>query len=265
MSRLRKTIKRLSNVRLRYVILGSALICIFMLTMAILQLDRRMGAIDKETYCPLYGPMGHYVILRDKSGPIGAVHGSEIGAYFQRLLRDEIPQSYLVSMFTLEATTPMVLKPKLQLCNPWSDKTHAVLERNLRNQKIDFEKKMMEVLMAPGVFSGRVLEVSFFADIEDMVKKLQESNVDGPKRLYLVSRMDFEGSTSVNGWDFKKSRSEEVWGKSLPDLSGIELQVVILDGASDDLGRYKFDEFWKEYANQTGASKIVVQHVPSIS
>lgn len=238
-----------------HIITGVALLFVVVLIVAGIGiwLVKRDAPLDKVTMCPAAGPLGHVVLLVDKTDPLNYIQKEAFSALLQRLASEGVEPGHLVSVFALGEDYKATAKPIFELCNPGRGEGKSEWTANLRMLQRQFQEqfrapmlKLADELQAtrPGNTSP-VFEMLQLVSINSFAKH----DVDGLKRLIIVSDMLHntpEYSMYRMQEDFKAFQSSDYSRRLNTDFAGARVELHYIMNTPHLQTRRQL-LFWEEY------------------
>ncbi|MCO5092605.1 hypothetical protein [Bosea sp. (in: a-proteobacteria)] len=144
---------------------------------------------DQETLCPKTGPVGHTLILVDKSDPWSQVQAGRLRALVKQI-GETLPADRMLSIYVFNDVFEPGFPALISLCNP--GRTVSELIGNPRREYVRWVEKFgrpldeaLTVLTQPGKGNqSPILEA-----VGDVVSRRENRVATGERRLLLVSDM----------------------------------------------------------------------------
>lgn len=144
---------------------------------------------DQETLCPKTGPVGHTLILVDKSDPWSEVQAGRLKKLVKQI-GDELPAERMLSIYVFNDVFEPGFPSLISLCNP--GKTASELIGNPRREYVKWVEKFgrplddaMTVLTQP----AKGNQSPIVEAIGDVVSRRENRVPTGDRSLVLVSDM----------------------------------------------------------------------------
>lgn len=144
---------------------------------------------DQETLCPKAGPVGHTLILVDKSDPWSEVQAGRLKKLVKQI-GDELPAERMLSIYVFNDVFEPGFPSLISLCNP--GKTASELIGNPRREYVKWVEKFgrplddaMTVLTQP----AKGNQSPIVEAIGDVVSRRENRFPTGDRSLVLVSDM----------------------------------------------------------------------------
>ena len=144
---------------------------------------------DQETLCPKTGPVGHTLILVDKSDPWSEVQAGRLKKLVKQI-GDELPAERMLSIYVFNVVFEPGFPALISLCNP--GKTASELIGNPRREYVKWVEKFgrplddaLTVLTQP----AKGNQSPIVEAIGDVVSRRENRVPNGDRSLVLVSDM----------------------------------------------------------------------------
>lgn len=214
---------------------------------------------DKTTLCPADGPLGHIVVLVDKTDPYSFIQRAAFVQALDSLSAEVVPEGHLLSVFSLGEDFQKNAEPIFEKCNPGSSAGKSELTANLKRINQRFNESFKEpVLNLEGALMAK--DPAKYSPVFEMIQLasingFRAHNVKGPKTLIIFSDMlpntpDFSMFKGVP--NFKSFSSTPYGQRSKADLSGIKVEVHYLM-KYPKLQTMEQLNFWEVYFEEAGA------------
>lgn len=228
------------------------------------QLTRPKG-IDPVTLCPADGPIGHFVLLVDKTDPLTFTQEQSFKVSLRELIGKRIPQGYLFSVFVLGEDFKQTAEPLLELCNPGSGKGKSELTQNPEKLTRQYEAKFLEPLMAQ---TGAMLSVTpaktspIFEMLQLVgINAFRKHDVKGPRRLIVMSDM-LHNTTQFSMYrglvDYSVFATTDYGQKMRLQMPDVEVEIHYLMN-TPQLQTKRNVDFWEAHFKKAGARIVEVQ------
>jgi hypothetical protein len=212
----------------------------------------RDPGLDRHTLCPRSGPLGHTVLLVDKTDPLN--FGQKQA--FLRLLEELVERR-----IHLRAGA----QPLVELCNPGSGEGKSVLTANVAKLDLQFRDRFREPLLkqADALVSTTPARNSPLLEMFQLVSinGFRKHAVNGVRRLIVVSDLlhktpqysMYQGIVA-----FDSFATTEYGRKMVAELPAVEVEVhQVLHYPKLQTPRQL--EFWSAYFERMGARVVVVR------
>ena len=252
---------------------------IFLGSMAMLVVIAFMGATawwwsqknagaDPKTLCPISGPIGHNVLLIDKTDPLNIPQKAAFDLLVTELVTQQTPPGYLLSIFVLGEDFKNQVSPLVELCNPGDEKGHSELTENIKNLKRQYKERFLkpvfeqstQLLNMPSAQESPILEMLQMVSLNS----IQKHHVEGPKTLIVLTDL-LQNSKQMNMYraipnytDFSASTYGQ---KTKIDFKNTTVKIHLLQN-SPTLQKKNLLDFWEQYFQKSGASGIEITPLP---
>ena len=230
-------------------------------------LGQRPQPLDPVTLCPGSGPLGHQVLLVDRTDPFNPAQK----AAFDNLTKDlveNLPVGYMFSVFVLGDDFKAETKPLIELCNPGTGDDKSDLTQNtkaLRKQYMSgfiepLEKVTTELLTANAAKESPIIEMLQLV----FLNSIQAHKTHGPITLYVLSDlMQFSSALDMykSTPDFEKSQATYVAKTLWVDLNSVDVRVVLLNNNIKNQSP-SFLQFWNAYFKRANAKSLDISNLP---
>ena len=215
---------------------------------------------DAETLCPRTGPVGHTLILVDKSDPWSAVQAERL----KRLVKqvgETLPADRLMSVFVFNDAFEPNFPALLALCNP--GRTASELIGNPRRDYVKWVEKFgrpldeaLAVLAQPA--KGNLSPIA--EAVGDVLSRRENRVASGERSLVLVSDM-LQNSAAFsffgnNAAARDPERLKRLVGKTWQEADGASwrLQVHQVQGVYDAQRLEQASNLWQQALRAAGIS-----------
>jgi len=225
----------------------------------------RAEGLDKKTLCPAKGPIGHYVLLIDKTDPLTFTQNEAFAVMLRELVEKRIPEGYLLSVFSLGEDFKETAKPLAELCNPGSGKDKSELTSNKTQLKRQYQDRFIDPLLKQSA-SLVGLQSAKQSPIFEMLQMVginafRKHDVKGEKRLIILSDM-LHNTTQFSMYkglvEYSEFTASPYGQKAQPDLHGVEVEINYLIN-TPQLQTKRNLKFWEDYFNKAGARIVAVR------
>lgn len=206
---------------------------------------------DQETLCPKTGPVGHTLILVDKSDPWSEVQAKRLKALVKQV-GDELPTDRMLSIYVFNDVFEPGFPSLVSLCNP--GKTASELIGNPRREYVKWVEKFgrpldeaLTVLTQP----GKGNQSPIVEAIGDVASRRENRVPTGDRKILLVSDMLQNSNQFTMFGNAAGARDPErlrrLLGKVWQDsgASGWELSVHQVQGVYDAARLEQAAVLWK--------------------
>lgn len=248
---------------------GGALSLIALVVVAFVFIKQvsRDPPLDKDTMCPASGPLGHIVLLVDRTDPLTFTQRQSFHVAMKELVETKVPEGHLLSVFVLGEKFEQSALPLIELCNPGSEVGKSQLSANLKRLRMQYEERFVRPL--EGVAASLVAEEpSKASPIFEMLQLVgingfRKHAVKGPKRLVLVSDMLHntpQFSMYAGPADFDAFDSTDYAKRAQAELRDVSVEVHYLM-TTPKLQTRRNQIFWERYFDRAGARLSEVRRV----
>lgn len=219
----------------------------------------REPPIDKTTMCPASGPMGHIVLLVDKTDPLNFTQRQAFSVAMKELIETKVPEGHLISIFVLGESFEQSASPIIELCNPGSDAGKSELNANLKRLRKQYEERFVK----PIEDAGKALVADEPAKASPIFEMLQlvgingfrKQAVKGPRRLVLFSDMlhnTSQFSMYSGAMEFGAYEASDYAKKTQAELKDVVVELHYLM-TTPRLQTRRNLAFWERYFERAGA------------
>lgn len=225
----------------------------------------RDAGVDRQTLCPKSGPLGHIVLLVDKTDPLNFSQKQAFLRLLEELVDHRVTPGWLVSVFVLGEDFRDGAKPLVEVCNPGSGEGKSELTANIQKLNAQFRERFREPLLkqADALISTKPAKNSPIIEMLQLVSinGFRRHAVNGPRRLIMVSDM-LHKSPQLSMYqgipDFDQFAATEYGRKMRLDLDGVEVELHhVLNYPK--LQNKRQLEFWERYFTTSGARLVSVR------
>jgi hypothetical protein len=228
---------------------------------------KRDKPLDATTLCPSGGPLGHYVLLVDKTDPLSFTQRQAFAVMLRELVERRVPEGYLLSVFVLGEDFKTTAEPLVELCNPGSGAGKSEFTANLKRLRAQYQSRFIE----PVIAQADVLTASKPANASPILEMLQlvginafrKQAIDGERKLVLVSDMlhntpQFSMFNAGATASFSAFAKTDYGRRTQSDLERVDVEIHYLMHAPS-LQTKENLQFWMDYFNQYGARVVAVR------
>lgn len=228
----------------------------------------RPAPSGKDTMCPATGPLGHVVLLVDKTDPLTFTQKQAYDVTLQELLTRKVPEGYLLSIFALDEDFKATAAPVFEACNPGSGAGKSEFDTNPK--KLD--EQFRERFLSPALSHAEALVGTQSAKSSPIFEMLQlvsingfrKHDVKGERRLIVVSDM-LQNTPKFNMYkgltDYASFANTQYAQRVGLDMPNVVVQVHILMN-SPALQTTRLVSFWESYFAKAGAQLVLVKPMP---
>jgi hypothetical protein len=223
--------------------------------------------LDKTTMCPAAGPLGHIVLLVDKTDPLTFTQRHALSVAMKEVVETKVPTGHLLSIFVLGEKFEQSALPLIELCNPGSDVGKSKLSANLERLRRQYEERFVRPLeeAAKSLVSEKPANSSPIFEMLQLVgvNGFRKHAVKGPKRLVLVSDMLHntpQFSMYTGSVEFERFDSTDYAKRTQADLREVSVELHYLM-TTPRLQTRRNLVFWERYFERSGARLSEVRRV----
>lgn len=229
--------------------------------------QKRTG-IDPTTLCPSSGPLGHNILLIDKTDPFNLPQKAAFDLVVNDLVNKQTPPGFLLSIYVLSDDFKAQTKPLVELCNPGDAKGHSELTENTKQLNRQYKERFLKPVseQTTQLLSINTAQESPILEMVQMVNlnSILRHNVDGPKQLIVLSDL-LQNSKQLNMYksvpNFETFSSTSYAQKVKSNLKDVEIKVHLLQNAPH-LQKHNLFEFWEKYFENSGATSFELIPLP---
>ncbi len=225
----------------------------------------RPKPLNPLTLCPESGPLGHYVLLVDKTDPLTFTQDKAFKVTLLDLVENRIPEGYLFSVFVLGEDFKATAEPLAELCNPGSDNGRSELTDNLSRRKRQYKEKFVDPLItqSESLVSTTAVKISPIFEMLQLVgvNAFRKHNIKGVRRLVIMSDMlhnTNQYSMYKGTVDYPVFAETDYAKRTQLDLQGVEVEIYYLMN-SPKLQTKRNLAFWEAYFSKAGGRIVSVR------
>lgn len=227
----------------------------------------RPKPLDSLTLCPASGPVGHIVLLVDKTDPLNFTQRQAFGVSMQDLVHNRVPEGYLLSVFVLGESFEATAQPTVELCNPGSDVGKSELTANLKRLRKQYLDRFVRPLeeAAESLIADQAASASPIFEMLQLVgiNGFRKHSVQGPRRLIIVSDM-LQNTSEFSMYralpDFSLFVDSPYGQRVQADLANVDVEIHYLMTQPRWQTRGHL-LFWEKYLDRSGARLTEVRRV----
>ncbi len=244
------------------ILIGSFLLCIVVAVIsgiAYYLFNNQQQTLDKTTLCPSTGANAHTVILIDKTDPLNFVQKKAFQVLIENMIKEQIQQGELLSVYALGEDFTANDKPLIELCNPGDGSDKSELTANVKRLKQQYEERFLEpILNVANELTN--IEASKYSPIMEQIQMVainsfQKLNIQGEKKLIIFSDM-LQNTSSYSMYksnlkyeDFSKLTYAQ---KVKPDLKNVKIELhYLMNSPKHQTNRHL--HFWEYFFDAAGA------------
>ncbi|WP_454741357.1 hypothetical protein [Cupriavidus necator] len=253
--------------RTRELVLGTLALIVVIAGLGVVgyNMKSRPNGLNPETMCPADGPVGHYVLLVDKTDPLNFTQKQAFSVIFEELMEKRIPEGYLLSVFVLGEDFKETAVPLVELCNPGDGSGKSELTANLKRLKAQYRLKFIEPVLkqSESLVSTQPAKWSPIFEMLQLVgiNAYRKHDVKGERRLIIMSDMlhNTPQFTMYKGpVDYSAFAASDYGKKAQPELGNVEVELHYLMN-SPQLQTKRNLKFWEDYFAKAGARIVAVR------
>ena len=230
--------------------------------------NQKRNATDPKTLCPIDGPLGHNILLVDKTDPLNLAQKAAFDLLVTDLVSNKTPPGYLLSIFVLGDDFVSQTKPLVELCNPGDGKGHNELTENIKQLNRQYKDRFLSPIfdLSTQLLSIAPAQESPILEMLQMVSlnSIQRHHVDGPKTLIVLSDL-LQNSKQLNMYKampaFQEFANTSYAHKTQINFQGVDIQIHYLQN-SPILQVDKLFLFWREYFKASGSKSLDLVALP---
>lgn len=230
--------------------------------------SQKRNTLDPKTLCPVDGPLGHNILLVDKTDPLNLAQKAAFDLLVTDLVSNKTPPGYLLSIFVLGDDFVAQTKPLVELCNPGDGTGHNELTENIKQLNRQYKERFLNPIFEQStqLLSIAPAQESPILEMLQMVSlnSIQKHHVDGPKTLVVLSDL-LQNSKQLNMYRtspaFEEFATTTYAQKTRINFQGVDVQVHYLQN-SPSLQVDKLFRFWREYFKASGAKSLDLTALP---
>lgn len=259
--------KRARQRKTQFLIFGT-LLSILVLAALVgigLYVTTKKPSLDATTLCPADGPVGHYVLLVDKTDPLTFTQRQAFNVLLRELVEKRTPEGYLLSVFVLGEDFKESAKPLVELCNPGTGSDKSELTANLKKLRRKYEEQFLAPMLdrTDDLVAQQSAKSSPIFEMLQLiaVNGFRSHNVRGERRLFLLSDMLHntpQFSMYRGTLDFQAYSSSDYGRKTQVRLDGVDVELRYLIN-TPQFQTKRNQLFWEEFFNKAGARVVAAQ------
>jgi hypothetical protein len=261
---------KLAQQRARYHLvlgIGFILVIAFVVGGVVWWLGQRPLPLDPTTLCPSKGPLGHQVLLVDRTDPFNQAQKAAFDNFAKDIV-EKLPVGYMLSVFVLGDDFKAETKPLIELCNPGTGEDKSEFTQNtkaLRNQYTNgfiqpLDKVTTELLTANSAKESPIIEMLQLV----YLNSIQAHKTQGPVELYVLSDL-MQFSTALDMYrstpNFEKYDATYMAKKLWVDLSSVDVHIILLNNNIKNQSP-AFIDFWNAYFKRANTKSLEITNLP---
>jgi hypothetical protein len=209
--------------------------------------------INAQTMCPKSGPLGHTVLLVDKSDPMSFTQRKDFNVLYGGIINKRVPKGHLLSVYALSSDFKETADPLIELCNPGDGSDVDVKTGNPEKVAKVFREKYVQPMLERSLelVTDKPGKASPLFEMLQLVSitGFRKHDVKGEKRLIIVSDMlhNTPQYSMYKGIPKFKDFTKTPYGaRAMTDLANVEVELYILMH-TPHLQRADLAYFWEQY------------------
>lgn len=222
---------------------------------------------DQLTMCPAKGPVGHIVLLVDRTDPLTFTQKQAFQTFIEELVGRRVPAGWMLSVFALGEDFTKTAEPLFELCNPGEGTDKSDLTENVARLKRQFGERFRGPMLklAEQLQSQQSAKYSPILEMVQLVaiNGFRRHSVAGPRQLIIVSDMlhNMPPYSMYGGdFDFSRFRDSPYGRRTVADLRDVEVEIQYLL-SSPRLQVRRHVVFWEDYFRASGGRLVAVRPV----
>ncbi|OOF49543.1 hypothetical protein BKK52_03250 [Rodentibacter trehalosifermentans] len=222
--------------------------------------------INKQTLCPVSGPVAHTVLLIDKTDPLNFTQKQALQVLINNLMDSQIDKGELVSVFALGEDFKENNETILEICNPGDGKDKSEWTANLKRLKTQYEDKFMAPILK--ITNELIdLEPAKKSPIMEQIQMVsingfRKHNIQGKKSLIIVSDMlqntDDFSMYKMPKLNYEAFEKQNYATKVQSHLDSVRVKIIYLMNNPKLQTRSNL-LFWENFFNKANARIIEVR------
>ncbi len=254
--------------RAKWHVAGTAAAAVFLLVSLALA---AYGLLARETLdarsCPSDGPVGHVVLLVDRTDPFTFTQRLAFSELLRSLASVRVQRGELLSVFVLGDSVDDAVRPVFERCNPGTGEDASEWTSNPRRLRRQHEERFLKPL-AEVADELQETKPAPSSPIMEMLQRVaingfRRNAVQGPRQLIVVSDMlqnTAEYSHYRGDMSFERLRDLPYFQRVRVDLHGVRVELHYLMH-SPTLQNRAHAKFWEDYFRAMGATLMSVRLV----
>lgn len=249
-----------------YIVLGFTFIAAIAAVATYFQLTKPTPQ-DTVTLCPATGPLGHTVLLVDKSDPMSFTQKKDFEVLYEEIVRKQVPKGSLLSVYALSDDFKDTADPIIELCNPGDGSDIDVTTGNPEKAAKVFREKYVAPMLEHSVdlVTSRAGKFSPLFEMFQLVSitGFRKHDVQGERRLIVVSDM-LHNTPQYSMYKgvpkYEDFAATPYAARSMTDLPGVKVELQILMH-SPLLQKPALAYFWEQYVSSAKGKVISVNPI----
>lgn len=218
-----------------------------------------------KNMCPSDGPIGHYVLLVDKTDPLSFTQKQALSVILRELVEKRIPEGYLFSVFLLGEDFKENAAPVIELCNPGNGSDKSEFTANLKKLRQQYEERFVEPLLkqSDALLGTQPAKASPIFEMMQLVgiNAFRKHDVKGERRLIVMSDM-LQNTSQFSMYkgpvDYVAFADTNYGKKTQVELRDVEVELHYLMN-TPQLQTKRNLKFWEDYFSKAGARVVSVR------
>jgi len=223
---------------------------------------------NDELFCPAQGPKDHLVLLVDKSEKLNFTQRSAITTRYEALLKQELSEGDMLSVFAMGANVQENATPLFQRCHPGDTRGKSELTDNLARIEKRYRQEFLDPALSILTKQSLTVESESSPIIETLqivsINSFQRFNSTGQKRLVLVSDMiqhtDGYSMYRDKQPEFPRFKDTPFGKKSSVNLQGVMVELNYVFNYPN-LQTRRNSLFWEHLIDESGGSLVKINKV----
>ena len=266
MARSSSRAKARERKNLLYIIFGVAFIVVLVGAGAYAKLTEA-NPINGQTLCPAEGPLGHIVLLVDKSDPMTFTQRKDFDVIYEELVKKRVPKGHLLSVYALSEDFKNTADPLIELCNPGDGSDIDIKTGNPDKVAKAFREKYLQPMLDRSVdlVTDKPGKASPLFEMLQLVSitGFRKHDVKGERRLIVVSDM-LHNTPQYTMYKaapkFQDFAATPYAAKAMTDMPGVKVELQILMN-TPQLQKPELVHFWEEYVLQAKGKVVAVNPI----
>ncbi len=221
--------------------------------------------VDPVTLCPAGGPIGHYVLLVDKTDPLTFTQKQAFTELLHEVIERRTPEGYLLSVFVLGEDFKETASPVIELCNPGTGDDKSEYTANRHKLRRQYEERFLQPLakQTETLVSTAPANLSPIFEMLQLVSinAFRRHDVKGERKLIIVSDMLHNTApfTMYRGpVDYESFANTDYGRKVALQMPRVKVELNVLVNNPQRQTRRQ-TTFWEAYFEAAGARVVVIR------
>lgn len=218
-----------------------------------------------EALCPHSDPVGHVVLLVDKTDPLTFIQREAFDTFLKNFVDKTVQPGYLVSIFALGENYQDTAKPIFEMCNPGTGEDKSKWTNNRKKLHAQYENRFYRPMLQLAT-QLQTLTPGKASPIFEMLQLVSTNafdkhpDIEGDRRLVIVSDMmqntnEYSMYSAVP--DYAAFSKTTYARQTHVRLSGIKIEIQYLINAQN-IPYKDHIVFWEKYFQSAGGRLIAV-------